>query len=240
MSKSIENSGISKDLASRLAYLTVSITDNRHPRYRFICDDWNISNPEGYAQWFENRMTHGRKVLLEKAAQVDDIPVFKRKTPLQRVVQLLKRHRDYMFREYQDLKPASIIITTLAARAYNGEDNIVQALKNILGIMGSYINAYSPKVPNPVNPCEDFADKWSTQKNLEQNFWAWLKQAQTDFELIASSDNVDFFAEQAALKFSVRVDSEMLKKKLGLVNTPNMIIPKPHIITEPAKPWRAL
>ena len=54
-------------------------------------------------------------------ARVEDVPEYQVKTPLQQGIQILKRHRDIMFVEDPDDKPISIIITTLAAHAYNNE-----------------------------------------------------------------------------------------------------------------------
>lgn len=242
--KSMMKFGESEFIADSASKLTLSITDDRHHGFKKICEDWNISNLEGYAKWFEARMNQVHQVILKKA-QVDDVPLFKKKLPLQRSIQLLKRHRDQMFKGYDDLKPISIIITTLAARAYSGESDIEYALQNILSKMGNYVNATFPRIPNPVNPDEDFADKWSTQEGktlqLEQNFWNWLKQAQNDFELIGSSDDMDFVVKQAKQKFSVSMSSAELKKHLGLVPASVTIItPKKHSINRNSspKPWR--
>ena len=79
-----------------------------------------------------------------KVAQVDDLPAYRWKSPLQRCVQILKRHRDVMFADNLDSKPISIIITTLAGKAYQGEVEIADALDRILSNMGSLIN---PTVP---------------------------------------------------------------------------------------------
>lgn len=81
--------------------------------------------------------TNQNQILLEKA-QVDQVTIFKRKTPMQRCIQLLKQHRNQMFGDY-DSKPISIIITTLAARAYNGELDVEVALINILNKMENFI-----------------------------------------------------------------------------------------------------
>lgn len=241
MSESMTKAGENKLIADSVSKLTVSITDDRHPRYRTLCDDWNVSNPEGYAVWFEDRMNQMQQMYFEKA-QVDEIPIYKRKTPLQRVIQLLKRHRDQMFKDDPDVKPISIIITTLAARAYQGEADIESALRNILARMGDLVNQKQPRVPNPVNPNEDFADRWSMPENkdmhLEQNFRNWLRQAKVDFDLIGSTDDVMFLSEQAAQKFSVRFDAENLKKKLGISTAAFTVAPKSHSISGPSKPWR--
>jgi hypothetical protein len=117
-------------------------------------------------------------------ASVDDVPDYKVKTPLQRAIQLLKRHRDTMF-EGDDDKPISIIITTLSAHAYNGEQTIGQALRSILKNMHMFIEERGGVkwVANPVNPLENFADKWSEAPEKEKKFFAWLEKARRDFGL---------------------------------------------------------
>ena len=238
--ESLRKSGADDFFAESTSHFTVSITDDRHPEYKRINENWNISNPEGYAKWFELR-NETLKMVLEKA-QVDDIPLYKRKTALQRSIQLLKRHRDLMFKDDPDVKPISIIITTLAATAYQGETDIESAMRMILSRMGDLVNSSRPRVPNPVDPAEDFADRWSMPQyrelNLEKNFWDWLKQARTDFELLSSSDDAGFISEQARQKFSVRMDASELRKSLGLALGASIIVPKSHIIeAEPPRPW---
>lgn len=243
--ESMKSAGLHETLASSIAQDSVSITDNRHPMYRYISNDWKISNTQGYAKWFESRMKQG---LCENRffakGQVDDMPLYKRKTPLQRAVQLLKRHRNLMFKNNDDIKPISIIITTLAAEAYQGELDIESALKNILSQMKNLVNSRYPRIPNPANPQEDFADRWSMPQyrhlNLEQNFGNWLTQAQADFEIISSSDDMQFISEQIMQKFSANVDSSTLRKKLGLGSVAiSVVTPKKHSISaESASPWK--
>jgi hypothetical protein len=242
--ESIRKTGLDEYVAGSASQTAISITDDRHEGYKHICDDWNISNPEGYAKWFEYRMNPQQtRILLEKA-QVDDVPLFKKKTPLQRVIQILKRHRDNWSKENPDSKPISIIITTLAARAYNGETDIVAALGNVLEKMGGLVNPARPRVPNPVDPEEDFADRWYRQDclhlRLEKNFYDWLLQAKTDFQHITSTIDTEFIREQIEEKFSLRVNESELKKQLGIsVASVNIITPKTHTIDrqDSARPW---
>ncbi|MFA7017759.1 MAG: nucleotidyltransferase [Sphaerochaetaceae bacterium] len=242
--ESIRKTGLDEYVAGSASQTTISITDDRHEGYKHICDDWNISNPEGYAKWFEYRMNPQQtRILLEKA-QVDDVPLFKKKTPLQRVIQILKRHRDNWSKDNPDSKPISIIITTLAARAYNGETDIVAALGNVLEKMGGLVNPARPRVPNPVDPEEDFADRWYRQDclhlRLEEHFNAWLLQARTDFQHITSTTDTEFLREQIEEKFSLRVNESELKKQLGIsVASVNIITPKTHTIDrqDSARPW---
>lgn len=241
-------SGSTEILAETVSELTVAITDKENQNYHEISNDWNISNPEGYALWFESKMKLAeeflrKQVLIEKTEKIDDLPTYKWKSPLQRVVQILKRHRDKMFFDAPtEMKPISIIITTLSAEAYQGESEVAEALGNILNRMPELVSSQEPQVPNPVNPNENFADKWSTPEgrrlNLENNFWNWLKQAQVDFNLIESTDDMDFIVDQTKEKYGVILDSADLKKKIG-IGAPSIIMkPKNHEISKPAaKPW---
>lgn len=242
--ESIRNTGLDEYVAGAASQTTVSITDDRHEGYKHICDNWNISNPEGYAKWFEYRMNPQQtRILLEKA-QVDDVPLFKKKTPLQRVIQILKRHRDNWSKDNPDSKPISIIITTLAARAYNGETDIVTALGNVLEKMGGLVRPSKPRVPNPVDPEEDFADRWYRHDclhlRLEENFNAWLLQARTDFQHLTSTTDTEFLCEHIEEKFSLRVNEAELKKQLGIsAASINIVTPKTHTIDrqDSARPW---
>ncbi len=216
--------GITESLVEQVSQYAVCITDDRKPSYPIISYEWDISNPEGYAQWFEYQMKQARRLLesialAEKAAKIEDLPTYKWRTPLQRCVQLLKRHRDIRFEHNRDSRPISIIITTLAARAYEGEDNVSDAMEGILLRMGNFVNPQKPRVPNPVNPIEDFADKWSTDEGrrlkLEENFWTWLKWANEDFGALGSSDDSKYLTEQARSKFGAVLNTGELQKKIG-------------------------
>lgn len=239
--------GSSDVLAQHVAEHAGAITDNRAPNYDVISPVWRISNSEGYALWFESRMKLAEALMQEraifaKAAKVDELPARKWKSPLQHAVQIIKRHRDVMFADDPEGKPISIILTTLAANAYRGESDVASALDRILKGMGEYVRPAIPRVPNPVNPAEDFADKWSDPKyrhlNLEENFWAWLKQAQEDFREIAGSRDLTYLGEQIRAKFAASIDGQRMKEKLGLPSVTVITQPKTHAVEQkPAKPW---
>jgi hypothetical protein len=241
--ESMRKSGIEESVAGSVSQLTVSITDDRRlPAYVQITDDWLISNPEGYAKWFEYRMNPSQMIVLLEKAQVDDVPIFKHKSPLQRSIQLLKRHRDQMFGK-DESKPISIIITTLATRAYNGEQDIESALTSILSKMGDLVYPVKPRVPNPVDPGEDFADRWTMPQyrdlKLEDNFFLWLSSAKSDFAYLMSTDDMTFIAEKTMEKFAVKLDESALRAKLGITAMATRYTPKEHVIQGSSKPWRA-
>ena len=89
--------------------------------------EWCASNPKGYRALFEYRASlQPRLRLLEAAlekrlrADIEPYPMSRGpKGILRRVVQILKRHRDYRFLDADPaLAPISIVITTLASRSY--------------------------------------------------------------------------------------------------------------------------
>ena len=239
----VENSRFDDALAQNVSELAVSITDNTDSGYKITTDDWRISNPEGYARWFDTRMRTAQSIINEREmsfkASIDSLPYYQWKTPLQQAIQLLKRHRDTMFKNNEDSKPISVIITTLAAKAYNGETDLASALTNILSRMGDYINDTVPLVPNPVNPAEDFADKWydesSTKHKLKENFDKWHYQARADFKALCSKDNSQLVIEAADRGLDFSLDATSVALALGL--SAAVITPTKEIHASDPKPW---
>lgn len=145
------------------------------------------SNPYQYQQWFEEQMKSVLASAREAYARtvrcsVDDVPTYVVKTPLQKAIQLLKRHRDICFKEDDTNAPISIIITTLAAHAYNGEVDLYDALRHIIREMPNYIEHRNGRywVPNPTIADENFADKWNESEAKANSFYKWLEQVRTD------------------------------------------------------------
>lgn len=179
----------------RLSNVAIRITDNEREGYSTQTDtrDWLKSNPDGYAIWFANRCKES--VSKTQLLTEDIVPLKKynpNKTPLQRIVQILKRHRDMMFPS-DDNKPISIIITTLAAQAYNGESDILEGLANVVTNMHKYISKDkdgNDKVANPLNPEENFADKWVEAPEKRDKFYRWLDQVRKDLTTILGSSGV--------------------------------------------------
>lgn len=152
---------------------------------------WQRSNPKLYAEWFYGRMRiifEEKRTTLAKSYQmnVEEVPEWQVKTPLQRAVQVLKRHRDIHFQNNQDNSPVSIIITTLAAKAYRNQGNLYDALLDIVRDMPKFIENRNGEwwVPNPVDPGdpgENFANKWNEKPERRLAFFTWLKKVESDF-----------------------------------------------------------
>lgn len=167
----------------------IFITDDEHPYYRVAAADWSTSNPKGYSEWFLGRVAlrlrrMSSDAVMKTRAAVEEIPEYKRRTPLQSAVKFLKRHRDIMFSGDFSDAPVSVIITTLAAHAYSGEETTSTALYSILSNMGRFIDRdINGKylIPNPSNLDENFADKWNKKQEKATAFYEWLGRAQNDF-----------------------------------------------------------
>ena len=181
--------------------LVLSITDKEKTPDYFTNTNpstWYQSNPFGYAIWFMRKAeaVKGTKTkMFSLNESVKPTPKYqKQRLPLQRVVQLLKRHRDFMFKDYSEedkkQKPISCIITTLATHAYNGEDNIMDALLNVVNNMENHIETrIDPAtgrrirwISNPVKTSENFADRWALPNSKREKFFLdWIgKNGQID------------------------------------------------------------
>lgn len=148
---------------------------------------WQKSAPIDYAVWFHDQMEGAYDLLrqryaLDRGVDLENVDSWRIKTPLQRTVQILKRHRDIYFEENPEVKPASIIITTLTAHAYANELDLLEALRNTTGKIVGYSLQREGRwyVGNPVRPEENFADRWNDDERLGDAFrdWIWnLRQA---------------------------------------------------------------
>lgn len=177
----------------------IAITDTRSRCYNIISDDWEISNPKGYYLWFKDQSNfESKRILLSEKLNIkpEDLKEYKVKTPLQKTIQILKRHRDVMFENNSDNKPSSIIISTLAAKAYLGGENINVVLKQILMDMETYIERRGDTyyILNPVNPLENFADKWIDNPNLKIYFDRWITQAKDT--LLFGDNSIEIYSDE--------------------------------------------
>lgn len=212
LEKAFSATTLDKDYES----LAIRITDNKQNNYYSdtIAENWMKSNPFGYGRWFFNAadvFSLRKSIMLSET--VSPVPKYsKDKLPLQRVVQILKRHRDMMFNGDKD-KPISIIITTLASRAYNKETSIIDALMNVVSNMRNYIESrYDSStgriikwISNPVNPEENFADKWVEHPQREKNFYKWLDQVGQDIQAIVQQRGLYNISESMKKPFGEKV-----------------------------------
>ncbi|MCS5421998.1 MULTISPECIES: nucleotidyltransferase domain-containing protein [Psychrilyobacter] len=180
---------------------------------------WIRSNPKGYIEWFNyinkpfldwNR-DNQRQAFMESYKgvynTVEEIPDLLLKTPLQKVIQIFKRHRDIYFHKIKksNKKTISAIITTICAEIaktapFNLEVNdllefIVKEFKiyserQILD-ESSFDQRYKERIVikksggnwsiiNPVNPEDNLADQWNSDPEKAKLFFQWVENIQTE------------------------------------------------------------
>jgi len=171
--------------------------------------EWQHSNPIDFADWFHRCMRQEFLRLREAVAKrmdVADVPTWQVKTTLQRTVQALKRHRDLYFTESPDDRPASIIITTLAATAFTGGGSIYEVLADITAKMPRLVEVRNGEywVANPVQSEENFADRWRSHPARAGRFFEWMEQVQKDVTGYGADLGVDRVLEKIAKSFGDR------------------------------------
>lgn len=222
------------------AELAIALSCVTHSKYREKTAEWPTSNPSGYGHWFEDRMksiaNRYRLALAAVSESVEDIPTYKLRTPLQRAIQILKRHRDVMFNDDRELMPTSMLITSLSAQGYQGEESLYDATKNVLARMPGLVRPTKPRVPNPVNPGEDFADKWASDARLKNNFDHWHDQATRDLESLVTAGDADRLKRVASDAFDWMMSTEVSTELAGSSRPapPTRYIP---VKSSPPSPW---
>jgi hypothetical protein len=245
----------------------IAITNKKNNAYT-----WSASNPRGYGDWFDRKnATAFQRVAFEQMqniqrreslayASIDEVPDQLVRTPLQRSIQLMKRHRDLCFNHHDriDYAPISIIITTLAAHLYGNEPDVYLALSGIVGKLHAHAalvegRAIDPTVAamgliqrradgtwyigNPVIPDENFADRWHEDNHARARaFFAWVDALQKDLLNILGETNPRLLKEhlgRALGAAAVAKHFHTLVPPEPVLDTP----PRIHI-TSPAKPWR--
>lgn len=223
--------------------------------------EWPKSNPKGYIAWFKDRMrvsldeakrAHARQI----QAQVEEIETFDVRTPLQRLIQILKRHRDGCFNDDDD-KPISIIITTLAARAYENEADLAEAMLDVVPRMRDHIEMRDNIwwVPNPVNPQENFADKWAETPRKAAVFLGWLDRLEREYQNLLTDEGFAAVGDYLRQAFGRRDGEAAIGRQIrqGILPerasaaTPIVVVapktgqpttPKVELPQGPSKPWR--
>jgi Second Messenger Oligonucleotide or Dinucleotide Synthetase domain len=167
---------------------------------------WQHSNPIDYAGWFHRHMRQEFLELREALAKaqnrdVAEVPEWQVKTTLQRAVQTLKRHRDIHFQGNPKERPASIIITTLAARAYRGGGNLYEVVADIARRMPTLVERRNGVwwVPNPVHAEENFADRWRMHPERARRFFDWMEQVNTDLADLTAGRGFDRVIDKLAV-----------------------------------------
>lgn len=140
-------------------------------------------------------------------------------------IQLLERHRDVYFSTRNDEhKPISMIITTLMAKCYEGENNLYDFICKALTSLESHIKQTADRkyyIGNPVMSVENFADKCNETPQQAVEFFDWVKQAYIDFTNLEEINTYtalekafkELFAQKPVDRLMQRYSTELIHKK---------------------------
>lgn len=235
--------------------------------------DWITNNPKGYRTWFDDinapfkaaNRVHYRQMLFEANHSlynsVEEIPEGLERSVVQRVIQILKYHRDMFYSKYKngdDIKPISAIISTIVARIASSASpnlSVYDFLEYVLNEFATYaehqyltedrfIELYHDKnvikredgdwiIENPANPEDNLADHWNADVNIPKYFFIWTKAVRTDLIDSLSMSDEDFrvSAENAFGRILVENAWGIKYKKVE----PKIVMP-----SNQAKPWRII
>lgn len=166
---------------------------------------WYTAIPKGYKDWFEEINKPYKNSLFERLrnqngkviyCSIEDVPRYKIKTSVQKVIQILKRIRDIYFykRDKESKKPISAIITTIVAEiAEEAKDYNITTVDLLMKVLSS-LKVYSEyetkslfdfqqsypdykkirkengewKMINPVNPKDNLVDAWNDKEDKNE------------------------------------------------------------------------
>jgi hypothetical protein len=221
---------------------------------------WKATNPSGYLALFETRAALVPRMRMLKALEsfaamdsrgiVDPFPEHVGfKGILRRIVQLLKRHRDIYFENADDaLRPISVILTTLAARAYEfciGQfvfDSEFDVLVEVVRAMPYFIENGtlngSPhwRIENETTKGENFAEKWNLHPERAAGFFEWHRHTIADVEGLADLEGSDRITHSLSQAFGSQpvqqVISAMAEEvNVGRKNKTLAVLPRVGIVT---------
>lgn len=238
--------------------------------------NWLTNNPRGLKKWFDEintpflqyRASERRNAyFLENRANfdsVEEIPVELDRSAMQRVIQILKYHRDNYYhhlprQDSDELKPISAIITVLVADISKSVDpaiNVFDLLTYVLSELKIYSLQQTMRfdefqqnyrtrtvitrknsvwtIMNPANPKDNLANKWNDNADIPRYFFMWIQACYKD--LVDSLTLPDHqFRTQVENAFGSGTVNTSWGKKYSSV-----LVPKPIIPASASKPYRSL
>jgi hypothetical protein len=198
------------------------------PDRRLHC--WVPTNPIGFRKLFERRAALRPEVLFAEdliKAEVEPFPLQRGiKGILRRLIQLEKHHRDLMFQspELTELRPISIIITSLTARAYEWVVRSGRMYRSdyelivaVIEHMPAFITVHERGqqrlyvVENETVNGENFAEKWNKDPRLARAFYAWHARVLEFVKQIGELQGLDQLAKLTSGHFGTGVGERIAK-----------------------------
>lgn len=176
------------------------------------------ANPKDYVNWFENinlrypsakENTYSYYCESVQDNKIEELPSLFKRTSLQRVIQILKYHRDHYYskRKKNDKKVISAIITTICTQIADEINRFDLDIENLLKVIVDELKIYSLhltnssdifdqrysekkvikktgknwEILNPVNSEDNLADQWNNDEEKAQLFFEWIEALREEF-----------------------------------------------------------
>ena len=199
--------------------------------------DWHPTNPSGFRDLFRRRAALKPRLLGRSFANARDgsAEPFPSSVTLgailHRIVQLLKRHRDeYFLHVKEEIAPISVIITTLAMRAYeqcvasqvfvDELDVVIETIR----LMPYFIERIEVDrrlhyaIWNETTRGENFAERWNSEPNRAQAFFRWHATAFADFEALRDAVGMDVVRRQLTAALGDRIANRVMDRRIDAIS----------------------
>lgn len=181
--------------------------------YDFKKNQYVNRNPKGYINWFESKYItnfqdiklypyyekyfssdtnyipaiHGR---IEKE-EIKPAVAYQYVQPIQRITQLIKRHKNiYFSQNMNDYETSSVILTTLIGDSYQNETSIYDGMTKFINFHLNLINQYSKAPFKLINPAdrnleerlqENLTNKWFDNPKYHIAFKHYIRKLKMDW-----------------------------------------------------------
>ena len=243
------------------------------PKHCNVNYNWITNNPRGYREWFEEINQpfliacekRQRQMIIEANSNmfstIEEIPNDLLRSSVQRVIQILKYHRDVYYSSFvdgEDTKPISAIIGTIVAKVAQTQSptlSVFELLNCVLDEITTYSNyqfvtekVFLERYPdnrlisrkgnkwfmeNPANPEDNLTDQWNENPNVPKRFFLWIKAAQNDLISSVNLNESEFRATMETAFGSNLISSVWGKKYCPIPSTSVSS-------TNVAKPWKKI
>lgn len=185
------------------------------------------------------------------------------RSALQRVIQILKYHRDIYYskiKDGDDIKPISALINVVVAQISSQHDpncSVFELLEFVLRELSIYAQqqrltlkefakAYGSRtvlsrpdgkwyISNPADPEDNLADKWNQDSRIPEYFFRWITTIKSDLIESLQQDNDQQFRSAIENGLGFNAVSTVLGRKYC-----GSSVPKPIVTQTAAKPYRSL
>lgn len=240
----------------------ISISDNPSlintaialPDHKKSKCDWLTNNPKGYRRWFEQindpfklfAQDEQKRSLFEKNStiynSIEEIPDELVRSSLQRVIQILKKHRDVYYNSIpkgDEKKPISAILNTIVAKIAESQAPSISVFDLLEIVLSTIINKTSRDeiitkennkwvILNPANPEDNLADSWDS--DIYDKFVKWITLAYKDLILSQQLEDA-IFRSHIENAFGHKFIEKHWKDKYCPVK------PRPIVPNSAPKPW---